>query len=372
MKVQYCSETDPKFLEQQLLAFTQDESVKGIMLLTCDDNNYNKEEIDPVVRKISKPLFGGVFPGLIYNNMRCDSGFIIAGLDTEPDIHTILNISQTNTNLDEEMIALEDRYSETKTMFIFLDGLASRINAFVESLFTVFGLEANYIGGGAGSLSLNQAPCIITNQGVFQDAAIIVGLSLDSGIGVSHGWETVSGPYRVTSAEKTAIKELDLKPAFEVYREVVENHSDAALTTTNFFDVAKAYPFGINKVDAEKVIRDPLFIGEGNSMICVGEVETGSFVDILTGDSNSLIGAARQAAETAIDNKAEAPQSFSFIADCISRVLFLKDDYKKELDVILSSMPAIPIFGVLSIGEIANNGKDYLEFYNKTCVIGCF
>ncbi|MBI9069462.1 MAG: FIST C-terminal domain-containing protein [Salinivirgaceae bacterium] len=261
---------------------------------------------------------------------------------------------------------------ESKTLFVFIDGFAERINAFIESIFTIFGLEFNYIGGGAGSLSLKQKPCIITNKGIKQDCAVIAGIDLDSGIGVKHGWKSISGPYKVTSAEKTVIKELDFKPAFEVYKQAVEKHSGAVFKDDNFFDIAKAYPFGINKVDAEKVVRDPLFLGENNSLICVGEVETGSFVDILTGDKNSLIQAAGQAVKVALENKQNPVENFIFFVDCISRVLFLEDDFEKELDVVVKPNIEIPVFGVLSIGEIANNGQDYLEFYNKTSVIGCF
>jgi hypothetical protein len=32
----------------------------------------------------------------------------------------------------------------------------------------------------------------------------------------------------------------------------------------------------------------------------------------------------------------------------------------------------LPFFGILSLGEIANNKTDYLEFYNKTSVVACF
>jgi hypothetical protein len=33
------------------------------------------------------------------------------------------------------------------------------------------------------------------------------------------------------------------------------------------------------------------------------------------------------------------------------------------------AVPGVPWIGACSIGEIANNRKDYLEFYNKTSVV---
>lgn len=372
MKINYFSETSIEALQQQLLLFEQDSEIKGIILLACDENNYIPKKLNPVLTSLRKPIFGGVFPGVIIKDKKHETGFIIAGFNSTPEVNIIENISSTSTILDDEVLKLAENYMESKTLFVFIDGFAERISAFIESIFTIFGLEFNYIGGGAGSLSLKQKPCIFTNKGIKQDCALIAGIDLDSGIGVKHGWKSISGPYKVTSAEKTVIKELDFKPAFEVYKQAVEKHSGAVFKDDNFFDIAKAYPFGINKVDAEKVVRDPLFLGENNSLICVGEVETGSFVDILTGDKNSLIQAAGQAVKVALENKQNPVENFIFFVDCISRVLFLEDDFEKELDVVVKPNIEIPVFGVLSIGEIANNGQDYLEFYNKTSVIGCF
>lgn len=371
MKIQYFSETSVEFLKQQFSIYEQDYNVKGLLVLACDANNYIPQEIDPVLQALKKPVFGGVFPAILFNNRKHDKGFILVGCERDITVNIIEKISLTDTVLDDEILKLSDNYTKTKTMFIFIDGFAERINSFIESIFTIYGLEFNYIGGGAGSLSLKQKPCILTNKGLKQDCAILAGIDLDSGIGVKHGWSSISGPYKVTAAEKTVIKELDFKPAFNVYKEAVEKHSGKTLYKNNFFNVAKGYPFGINKIDAEKVVRDPLFIGEDNSLICVGEVETGCFVDILSGNKNSLVIAAKHAIKDSFKNFPGIPANFIFFIDCISRVLFLNEDFSHELDDVYSFAKGLPLFGALTIGEIANNGKEYLEFYNKTSVIGC-
>jgi hypothetical protein len=372
MKLEYFADPGIETLKKQLSVFESDDSIEGIIILACDSNNYDAEKLDPILNSMIKPIFGGIFPAVIFNNRKYETGFILACCETTPVVNVIENISSPDIDFDDEMMKISKQYSETKTLFVFIDGFAERINSFIEGIFTIFGLQYNYIGGGAGSLSLVQKPCIFTNQGLKKDCAVLAGISLESGIGVKHGWKTISGPYKVTASEKTIIKELDFKPAFDIYKQAVENHSGKIFTKDNFFEIAKGYPFGINKIDTEKVVRDPLLVGENNSLVCVGEVETGSFVNILTGRNETLIEAAGQAMQLALKNKSGDPEKFIFFADCISRVLFLEDDFNKELEEVISNYNKVPLFGALTIGEIANNGKEYLEFYNKTSVIGCF
>ena len=108
-------------------------------------------------------------------------------------------------------------------------------------------------------------------------------------LGSSHGWNEVAGPFKVTESEGNVIVSLDWKPAFEVYRQVVESHCKREFTSENFFEIAKSYPFGINKLATEKIIRDPIQVNQQQSLICVGDVPQESYVHIMTGNVNSLV-----------------------------------------------------------------------------------
>ena len=74
-------------------------------------------------------------------------------------------------------------------------------------------------------------------------------------------------------------------------------------------------------------------------------------------------------------SKTDNPEK-AIIIDCISRILFLEDEFQIELNEIIKVLRAkhnnISISGALTLGEISSYGKGYLEFYNKTCVVGLF
>ncbi|MCP3900644.1 MAG: histidine kinase, partial [Desulfobacteraceae bacterium] len=226
----------------------------------------------------------------------------------------------------------------------------------------------NYIGGGAGSLSMVSKPCLFSNDGLLMDSAILAFFELDSGIGVSHGWESISGPYRVTEADHNIIKTLDFKPAFEAYSDAILEHSGLNIAKDHFFDIAKEYPFGIAKLGAERIVRDPIKVFDNGNIMCVGEVREGSFVDILNGDAESLIAAAGHAKQLSMKAKKDTTKNdMALFIDCISRVLFLEDKFTDEITEVWSE--DLPLVGACTIGEIANSGNDYLEFYNKTAVV---
>jgi len=352
---------------EMLNTAAQNDQIKSILILACDDNQFTPSGINSCLCRIQKPIFGGIFPEILVDHQKLAKGFIIAGLTTEARVQVIGGLSNPNIDYESE---IQDSLSQTgaKTMLVLVDGLATRITSLVDSLFTVFGLDFNYIGGGAGSLSFQQKPCLFTNEGLIQDSAVLVSVPIESGVGVSHGWMDVAGPFKVTESDRNQIITLDWKPALEVYRDVVEAHSGLYFTESNFFDIAKSYPFGINKLGAEKIVRDPVKVGPKDSLICVGEVPQESYIHILTGNVDSLVHAAQTAllrSEKSFRGQ-DGPKTALFI-DCISRVLFLEDMFMQELDAVHCS--TLPLIGALTIGEIANSGSDYLEFYNKTSVV---
>jgi hypothetical protein len=317
---------------------------------------------------VSIPLFGGIFPRIIHGDELLDRGNLVIGLPHPPRMEFIADLSAPGVDYEEQLDLLVTDSFRDRTMMVFVDGFSKRIGAFIESLFNVFGLELNYIGGGAGSLSMRQAPCLITGDGLRADGAMLALLRTGSGVGVSHGWGEWTGPFQVTESDRNIIKTLDWWPAFEVYHEAVSVHAGRTFTPEGFFDVAKAYPFGIARMGSEQIVRDPLSVGENGELVCVGEVPEGSFVSILHGDEQSLIAAAARAL---LRGQAALPEGMTegirITMDCISRVLFLDENFRSELGKLNAGHPAL--VGACSIGEIANCGSEYLEFYNKTAVV---
>jgi hypothetical protein len=336
---------------------------KSLMILSSEKNDYNVLEVNALLSSYTIPIIGGIFPQIIYKNQTYIEGTLIISIDDVLEIAYLENLSSRSLeSLDSEIEeCLGVLSADIKSMFVFVDGLSKNINDVILALFENYGLTINYIGGGAGSLSFEQKPVLFSNRGLLEDAAVLAVTKQESAIGVKHGWNPISDSLKVT-AEANKITELDYKPALEVYKEVVEALCGKKITKENFFDIAKAYPLGINKLSGEMVVRDPIMI-EDNALICVGDIATNSFVSILHGNHDSLINAANEAKEEA----ALEQEHFTLFIDCISRALFLKESFNDELSAVYHDNTIL--VGALTLGEIANNKKHYLEFYNKTAVI---
>ncbi len=339
--------------------------VAGMMVLACDGNGFTADELDPLLRAATRPVFGGLFPQIIHGREHLERGSLVVGLPLPPRICIVENLSDPATDIDAGLAGLAEPGS---TLCVFVDGLSRRIGATITALFENFGLQPNYIGGGAGSLSFVQKPCLITPRGLLKDAVVLAGTDLRSGVGVAHGWQVASDALKVTAADRNTVLTLNGRPAFDVYRERVEPMAGRQLDAEGFFSVAKGFPFGIRRLDSEVVVRDPLLVGEGGALVCVGEVPEGAFLHVLRGASHTLLDAAAQTVRKADDAFDGDPpeQATRMFIDCISRVLFLGDDFVRELEAVDRGEP---LFGALTLGEIANSGREFLEFYNKTSVM---
>jgi hypothetical protein len=273
---------------------------------------------------------------------------------------------------------------------VLLDGLSENITTFLDSLFNVLPLNIEILGGGAGKLTLKQEPVIFSNDGIYENAALTISKKSKLFIGVENGWEFLEGPFMVTSSNKNILKSLNFMDAFEVYKSVVEEdsglkfnnafetyknvvekESGEQLTEDNFFDIAKSYPLGIVKFNKEIIVRDPIAKDEKGNMVLVGDLEQNSTINILKGNKKSLIESSNNAIKKALEaNNDKLNIKNVILFDCISRCIFLEDDFKKELGEIKKQVSNETLFGALTLGEIANNGNEYINFYNKTCVVG--
>jgi len=95
-------------------------------------------------------------------------------------------------------------------------------------------------------------------------------------------------------------------------------------------------------------------------------------VYLLEGDINNLINAAEEAAVNVFSNSNNPTEQIAMVFDCISRVLYMEDEFDRELQVINKHCSSSALFGVLSIGEIANSKSGSIRLLNKSTVIGAW
>jgi hypothetical protein len=57
-----------------------DARVKSLFILSCDENEFSPESANDLLEKLSIPVFGGVFPQIIYGEKKLSKGVIVAGL----------------------------------------------------------------------------------------------------------------------------------------------------------------------------------------------------------------------------------------------------------------------------------------------------
>ena len=360
--VQYIASLQPTESEVILILFTE----KGVPDIPLLIDALNQKNIT---------FFGGLFPGLIYGDQHIKEGCIIKKFSALMAPFCVSGIAESNFYGFPDK--LESAFIGQGTAIVLLDGLSPNIYRFLEKLNDLLGERSNFIGGGAGSISLLQKPCVFNNEGFKEDAAVVCVLDKQVRLGVKHGWEQLAGPLVATQTSGNTILQLNWQKAMEVYNKIVEKDCGQALNKENFASIAQGYPFGIFREKQDDIVRDPLAIGENGSIICIGEIPANTVLHVLKGHPTALLDAARKA----ISDCAEIPgqpirAENTFVVDCITRTMFLNNQFSEEMNIIRQNIVIEKNeqepFGVLSLGEISSYGDGLLELFNKTIVVGTF
>lgn len=343
---------------QQAIDSVLAQGALSIVLLCCDaEQGISESNID--FSNYSQPIVGGIFPGVIWQEQTLKQGCLVLGLSVSIQY-------QINNNISSKINCTPSISPNTgDALLVFIDGLSSAIEPCIQALYDWIGNDFRVIGAGAGSLSLEQKPCIICNHGTFSDAMLVATIPSLLHVSIAHGWQQIAGPFLATSVAGNVIKEINYQPAFDIYKDNIYQQFDIQVSEDNFFQHASAFPLGIDRLDDDVLIRDPIKL-DGTSIVCVGAIPENSMLFLLTGNNKQLINSVCEAThETDLSN------DVIFVVDCVSRQLFLQQDFELEIQTIRNSTaPFNQFIAILGLGEIASGKYGAINFHNKTSVIG--
>lgn len=309
---------------------------------------------------------GGLFPGLIEGASTRDSGVIAIPLPVSSQVASAeLTAGSVTWQTTPPTVAA----GSLASAIILVDCLALNIAGLLEDIYDRYGNRINYAGAGTGYHDVRPAPTLFTEQGIHSNIALLIMVPQLASVQVRHGWKRVMGPFVASRTNGHIIQELNWEPAGSFYRdEVVKQNPDYAGRPV-FPDMGSVYPLCISKEGGEDVMRDPILLTDANELMVLSDVAENSVMYLAHGDQDSLIQAARQAVE---DCRMPKDVERCFVSDCYSRALMLGDAFSKELEAVQQAMAKftdVTPEGVLALGEIASNGDQNLEFFNKTFVV---
>ncbi|MDD8058249.1 FIST C-terminal domain-containing protein [Shewanella metallivivens] len=358
-----------------LIAQTVSKDAQYILVVIGSQSTVSIESIPAIAATTSVPVNACVIPGVVFGRHYSYSGTLILGFKGPVTSLLIPDIGASHEVLCQQLqqfVATNGTYGSAG---IFVDGLSHAVEPFIATVYENLGSDRILIGAGVGDLNHPTNVSIANEQGCYRNAAIIFCYSNSFKLQVEgkHDLPQVAGPYLVTEASANLIHSLNYQPAAAVFSDAISAVRGIEISQDEIVQHIHSYPFGLKQLNEEYLVRDIIAVN-GNSLLCVGNVAENSLVYILNATQDILITAASDAGKQFSQKllPATADQMrYVVLIDCISRALYLGNDYQLELDAICEQLPEGKILaGVLSIGEIKNTCQGAIQFLNKTIVLG--
>lgn len=335
-------------------------------------------ELVEALRQRDVQGIGGVFFKVLRDGETYDDACVVLRLKSCAPPALVDGLSQPEVSLDR-LPRSADLLPDTGLLLL-IDSRSTESRDFISRVYDRYGNRIRYFGGGAGLTATsepsgyeNQPWVFTTAQGAVEQAAALAFIKTPLSVAARHGWKRKHGPLVATRAEGNRLLELNWRPAFEVYSELYEQEYGEALTRQGIreFDAIK-FPLGLQKSNAEDLVRLPSESLPGGGLLCLGGVHANSVLYTLTGASEDLFKAAAEAGR-ACEDGLDGPVAQRLVFDCVTRYLLLRDEYRNEIAAVRgASTSGSPVYGALAEGELASGEGGYVEMMAKTIAVGAF
>jgi hypothetical protein len=301
------------------------------------------------------------------------SALALGGEDIQVSASCGRNISADPARAAQQLVAgfagVREMRPGYRSALVMTDALAGHADQLVDELTLATAGQYQFFGGGAGDNANFQRTTVFCGGDVLTDAAAALEIISEKpiGVGVSHGWEPASQPFRVTEAEGMKLVSLNGLPAAEVF----QAH---AAETGQKLDPEAPIPFflhnilGIETAGGHK-LRVPLAILNDGAVLCASEAPQDSVVRIMRSTQQSTVEAAETAANAALQALGSYKPQAALLFDCVATRLRMGQAFARELAAVRERLSTVDLTGCNTHGQIARAEGQFQGFHNCTAVV---
>ncbi|HUW49400.1 MAG TPA: FIST C-terminal domain-containing protein [Sulfuricella sp.] len=375
--IHYFPSLDDEVIETLLDSWKTTYPLMGVFALLPEAEQGEVEWLQSVCARRKVALVGAVFPALVENGEFRTQGLWLLRFDSMPYValHENLPHDAVGAARVAEQIGIQIRAQinddQQVTLFLLFDALVPNISTLLDELYLQLANRVHYVGANAGSETFQPMPCLFDNARTIQNGVLLMLLQPHLGAILAHGYCAPPKMISATSTEGNRIRQIDWRPAFEVYQELVRAQSGVEVTRENFYQHAVHFPFGIIRANHEVLVRIPVALEEDGSLFCVGEVPANAVLTLLEAPKIDSQHTLQTLVQGLTGLNGELVDSEILLFYCAGRRLHLGlEAASNELRQFAKLTRATSIAGALSLGEIGSSLQwGYPLFHNAALVV---
>ena len=376
MKMHYLRIVDSTLLQQTLSEWQRLFPQMGVCAFLPEAQKENVGLLQSSCAKINVPLVGGIFPALVVDGKFETEGMWLLRFDVMPyyvlhdDLPTDLEgVEVKAKEIAQDVVSHLVGVSEA-TLFMLFDAMVPNIGTLLDETYLQLANRVHYAGSNAGSETFQPLPCLFDGQRLVSNGVLLVLLPNHKGAILEHGYHAPRKVVYATTASGNRISQIDWRPAFEVYQEMVREQYGVEITQANFYEHAVHFPFGIVRANHHVVVRIPVMLNDDGSLFCVGEVPANSVLTLLERPSVDTQETLRVLVDGLQAMNGNSADKELLLFYCAGRRMHLGGEVATtELQEFEIRTAASQVAGALSLGEIGGSTlHGYPLFHNATLV----
>jgi hypothetical protein len=348
----------------------------GVCALLPEAEKNNLPILQAECRSKNIPLVGAIFPALLEGGEFRTQGVWLMCFEQMPHYMLLEDLpveaSSVTARMREVSAALAAQLKGTAeaTLFMMFDAMQPNIGSILDELYLNLANRVHYAGVNAGSETFQPMPCLFDAERVIGNGALFILMPNHKGAILEHGYHAPTRTVYATSTEGNCIAQIDWRPAFEVYQELVREQYGVEIDKGNFYEHAVHFPFGIVRANHHVVVRIPVALNDDGSLFCVGEVPANSVLTLLERpevDTHETLRVLMKGLEAMGGDAGDDLLLFY----CAGRRMHLGMELATaELQEFCARTKPSHIAGALSLGEIGGSTlHGYPLFHNATLVV---